>query len=437
MKKIVTFYLLLFISCATGPKPAPSWVMDYPISPDAWIGIGNVTIFGDEYQKIARNKAIEQIAAQIKVHIKSSLTIITTEVNYKVDEFAEEILQSRVNMTLEDVIIVDSYSTGEKYYVLARLNKQQYFERLKKETDEATLIAQDLIIKSENGPSIGSLSNYVKAIKAISPFLDQFPVVSYQGSDQKIYPLLLRLFRGYNDRYEIVVSPENPSIKALIDENVSLSILVIDNRKNSPISNVSIDVRWVGGTESFRIVTNENGNATFVLDRHWAVEKNQILSFQVNYDAFMDPEVEPLIDYNTPVKEVNVDVVGPKIFFTYEISNLGEKVTVSNLPVAVKKHFINNFSSEFVAKSNFADLELKLIVSTIEKSKRINENYPHMIYANGQIEIINIKTGEEILSNNIKTKGGDFNSKEVAGIRAIDNLAKKFGSNNLFSTKKE
>ena len=437
MKKILTFYLLLFISCATGPKPAPSWVMDYPISPDAWIGIGNVTIFGDEYQKIARNKAIEQIAAQIKVHIKSSLTIITTEVNYKVDEFAEEILQSRVNMTLEDVIIVDSYSTGEKYYVLARLNKQQYFERLKKETDEATLIAQDLIIKSENGPSIGSLSNYVKAIKAISPYLDQFPVVSYQGRDQKIYPLLLRLFREYNDRFEIVVSPEKPSIKALIDENVSLSILVIDNRKNSPISNVSIDVRWVGGTESFRIVTNENGNATFVLDRHWTVEKNQILSFQVNYDAFMDPEVEPLIDYNTPVKEVNVDVVGPKIFFTYEISNLGEKVTVSNLPVAVKKHFINNFSSEFVAKSNFADLELKLIVSTIEKSKRINENYPHMIYANGQIEIINIKTGEEILSNNIKTKGGDFNSKEVAGIRAIDNLAKKFGSNDLFSTKKE
>ena len=167
------------------------------------------------------------------------------------------------------------------------------------------------------------------------------------------------------------------------------------------------------------------------------MEKNQILSFQVNYDAFMDPEVEPLIDYNTPVKEVNVDVVGPKIFFTYEISNLGEKVTVSDLPVAVKKHFINNFSSEFVAKSNFADLELKLIVSTIEKSKRINENYPHMIYANGQIEIINIATRETILSNNIKTKGGDFNSKEVAGIRAIDNLAKKFGSNNLFSTKKE
>jgi|ETNmetMinimDraft_2_1059921.scaffolds.fasta_scaffold11191_2 hypothetical protein len=437
MKKILTFYVLLFISCATGPKPAPSWVMDYPTSPDAWIGIGYVTISGDEYREIARNKAIEQIAAQIKVHIKSSLTIITTEVNYKVDEFAEEILQSRVNMTLEDVIIVDSYSTGEKYYVLARLNKQQYFERLKKETDEATLIAQDLIIKSENGPSIGSLSNYVKAIKAISPFLDQFPVVSYQGSDQKIYPLLLRLFRGYNDRYEINVSPARPSIKALIDENVPLFITVKNNHDNSAIADVPIDVRWVGGTESFRIVTNENGNATFVLDRHWAVDKNQILSFHMNYDAFMDPEVEPLIDYNTPVKEVNVDVVGPKIFFSYDISNLDEKVAVPNLPAAVKKHFINNFSSEFVAKRNFADLELKLIVSIIEKSERINENYPHMIYANGRIEIVNIATGETILSNNIKTKGGDFNSKEVAGIRAIDNLAKEFGSNDLFSTKKE
>ena len=101
MKKILTFYLLLFISCATGPKPAPSWVMDYPISPDAWIGIGNVTISGDEYQKLARNKAIEQIAAQIKVHIKSSLTIITTEVNYKLDQFYERLKETSLSGGVE------------------------------------------------------------------------------------------------------------------------------------------------------------------------------------------------------------------------------------------------------------------------------------------------------------------------------------------------
>ena len=84
---------------------------------------------------------------------------------------------------------------------------------------------------------------------------------------------------------------------------------------------------------------------------------------------------------------------------------------------------------------NFADLELRLLVSTFEKSKRINEDYPYVIYANGQIEIINITTGEEILSNNIKSKGGDFNSKDIAGIRAIDNMVKKFSNNNLFSKK--
>ena len=74
--------LLLVVSCTTGPKPAPDWIINQPTSPDAWIGIGYSAVSGDRYRETARNKAIDEIASQIEVHIESSLKTITTEMNY-------------------------------------------------------------------------------------------------------------------------------------------------------------------------------------------------------------------------------------------------------------------------------------------------------------------------------------------------------------------
>ena len=352
-------------------------------------------------------------------------------------EYNKSITETRIETNLKFVEFVDNHQTKNTYYVYARLNKQKYFERIRKEIAEAAGIALDLINKSEIGPSITSQSNYLQALKEINPYLDQFPIVSYQGRDEQIYPLLLRLFRENNDRMEIVVKPESPIIKAFLDENVSLSITVVDNRNNNPIPNVPIAVRWKGQTESAKVITSEYGKATFVLDRHWVVEKYQVLTLEIDYESIMIPEVEPMVDFTPITKELNVDVVGPKIFLSSDIKNMGNNIMDSALPAAVKNHFIGYFSSEFVSRRNLAELELKLSVTTFEKTKRMNEDFPHIIYGNGVVELIDISNGDQILSNNIKSKGGDFTSKEVAGIRAIDNLAKQFENRDLFGNKND
>ena len=441
MRYALFLFCFLIGSCGTKPLISTDQLASAKTNNTFWYGSGVVRIDDSiDYQKTARDRALNKIAEQLKVEINSSLIDIQEAygvgLSAKVSEYNKISIESRVeNTKLENVEFIDEMKKTGYYHVVARLNKQQYYARLNKQTDEAKRIALDLILISEQGPSIQTLSNYVSALKAISPYLDKYPEVSYQNRNQKLYPLLLRLFRDYNDRFEIVVSPEKPLIKALIDENVSIFITVTDKRDNSPISDVPIDVGWVGGDESFRIVTNQMGEAKFELDRHWVVDKNQALSFNVSYASFMDSEIELLVGSNPPSKEVNVDVIGPKIFLSQKIINLGNKIVDTSLPSAVKRHFIENYSSEFVSKSKYADLELRLVVSTIEKSKRMNENYPYMIYANGRIEIINIATGEEIFTINLKSKDGDFDSKEMAGIRAIDKLAKKFGSSDLLNTK--
>jgi len=425
-----------------GPKPPSPTDSTAKTDSKYWYGSGLVRIDNDtDYQKTARTRAGVKIAEQLKVEINSS--IIDMQEAYgvglsaKVNEYNKVTIESRVNTTLENIEYVDEFKKKGNYHVVARLNKQMYYEKIRKEVEQASTIAMDLINNLEPGPSIISLSNYLKAVKAINPYLDQYPKGLYKGVNEQIYPLLLRLFRENNDRMDIAVKPEKPIIRAFLDENVSLSITVVDNRNNNPIPNVPIAVNWKGQTESSTVITNEKGKATFVLDRHWVVEKNQVLTLEVNYESIMIPEVEPLVDFTPTTKELNVDVVGPKIFLSSDIKNMGNNITDSALPAAVKKHFIDYFSSEFVSRRNKAELELKLSVTTFEKTKRMNEDFPHIIYGNGVVELIDISNGDQILSNNIKSKGGDFTSKEVAGIRAIDNLAKQFENRDLFGNKND
>ena len=289
------------------------------------------------------------------------------------------------------------------YTVVARLNKKQYAENIRKEVAQATTIAMDMINNLESGVSITSLSNYIKAIKTITPYLDQYPKRITEGKEEQIYPLLLRLFRDNNDRIDIKVQPDKPVIRALLDENVNLLINTRDIKNNKPIPNVPIVVAWGDQSEEAKVISNAKGKATYVLDRHWVVKKNQVLTLKVDYESIMIPEVEPMVDYTPITKELNIDVVGPKIFLSSDITNMGNNITGSALPAAVKKHFIDYFSSEFVSRRNQAELELKMEVTTFEKTKRMNENYPHVIYGNGIIELIDISNGDQILSNNIKS----------------------------------
>ena len=57
--------------------------------------------------------------------------------------------------------------------------------------------------------------------------------------------------------------------------------------------------------------------------------------------------------------------------------------------------------------------------------------------SNLRLELIDISNGDQILSNNIKSKGGDFSSREIAGVRAIENLGKKFDNKDLFGNKND
>ena len=437
MYKYIILSICIFLYTCGPKSPSPTDRTNIPTTNDLyWYGSGEVRISEyDDYQGTARSRAQAKIAEQLEVQINSSIVDMQEAygvgLSAKVNEYNKVTIKSRVSKTINNIEYAKEWKKKGIYTVVARLNKQQYWENIRKEVDQAKTIAMDMVSNSGSKVSMESLSNYAKAIEAINPYIDQYPKSIYDGNEEQVYPLLVRLLRDHNDRIDITVQPDKPVIRALLDENVKLSISTIDNKTKQSISNIPIVVTWGKESLDAKVITNTKGKATYVLDRHWAATKNQVLTLQVDYKDIMKPDIEAMLDISPRKKEINVNVVGPKIYISSNIKNLDTKITDSALPSAVKKHFIDFYSSEFVSKRSQADIELKLKVKTFEKTKRMSSDYPHIIYCDGVLELIDLANGDQILSNNITSKDGDFSSKEVAGIRAIERLAKEFGDRDL------
>ena len=424
MKKILTFYLLLFISCATGPKPAPTWVMDYPTSPDAWIGIGYVKISGDEYREIARNKAIEEIAAQIEVHIKSSLKIITTEVNYKVDEFAESIIQSRVNMTLEDVKIVDLYSTGVEYYVYVELRYSDYYRRIELKKQKAINTAIDYMTTAENNLSIESFRYLSRSLEEIKPFMDLPLKAEYpKGSGQKI-----NLFSTINiltgDLIKrIVLTCDKSEISTIIgmrNEHV-FKVRCVDKQTGKPLSNIPLNASMNGNNITENVITSETGEAVFHLFK--VTDRRPVQYFDITVDL---SEIEGNIDFtNLAIVNVKVNAKSPTIFIKITEKNLNKLVANPFVMPAIKEFFVETYGAEFTNSKKQSDFYISAEVNTTAKSMAQNEYGIFQAYGDGTISIFDTSTEKELYQkskNNVM--GADFTSIEGAGRNALKKMVK-------------
>ena len=82
------------------------------------------------------------------------------------------------------------------------------------------------------------------------------------------------------------------------------------------------------------VLTNKKGKATFVLDRHWVVEKNQVLTLEIDYESIMIPEVEPMVVFTPITKELNVDVIEAG----FAASSPGDFQSVRKISKEVKKY---------------------------------------------------------------------------------------------------
>ena len=430
---------LLFYSCA-GTQPGwPNQLEDDPqYSQDSefWYGTGQANIGDASYQQVARSRALNIIAEQLEVEIKSSIIDVQEQygvgLSGKGNEYNKVTIESRVNTNLENIEYFDENKKKGIYYISARLNKERYFNIIRKQVEQASAISLNHIKSASENELMGALSHYLQALESINPFLDQYPEVNYQSQQKELYPLLVDLINTSNSNINISMINEDVSIKSIVDDSKVLKIKCIDKSNGKPLAGIPIEIFWDMEDQNSSIITNSDGIANYEIKRIWSAAKNQVIKFQINYDDLYLKTLEQILRLDPKVFETNINIEGPKIFLSATVQNLGKVIDHKGLSATIKKYFVDLSSAEFVKNRPKADLELKYYINTEEKSKRLNNKYPFFVYATGSLSIIRIENNEEIYSINLpESKGADFNQNIIAGKRAIKNLQKEINDEGL------
>ena len=430
---------LLFYSCA-GTQPGwPNQLEDDPqYSQDSefWYGTGQANIGDASYQQVARSRALNIIAEQLEVEIKSSIIDVQEQygvgLSGKGNEYNKVTIESRVNTNLENIEYFDENKKKGIYYISARLNKEKYFNIIRKQVEQASAISLNHIKSASENELMGALSHYLQALESINPFLDQYPEVNYQSQQKELYPLLVDLINTSNNNINISMINEDVSIKSIVDDSKIVKIKCIDKSNGKPLAGIPIEIFWDMEDQNSSIITNSDGIANYEIKRIWSAAKNQVIKFQINYDDLYLKTLEQILRLDPKVFETNINIEGPKIFLSATVQNLGKVIDHKGLSATIKKYFVDLSSAEFVKNRPKADLELKYYINTEEKSKRLNNKYPFFVYATGSLSIIRIENNEEIYSINLpESKGADFNQNIIAGKRAIKKLLKEIDDKDL------
>ena len=435
MIKNTSFFIFCLFLVSCGLKPGlndiennkPNWISRQPSDDSFWYGVGISNVNIDNPRQVARQRAFSEIAEQLKVNIKSSLTDVMQATNNDFEEYSKSIIETRVDASLEYVENLDSYQDKHRQYVLARLDKNRYYLKIKRKKEEAISKAEHLLTQSFVDMSSSSLSNISLAIETINPFIDLFPMLSDPYSNgKKVNAIIVaeKMIRKYNEDLELQFSPTSIDAMALINDNKKIVINLKSNNRNTKVSNLRINVRLNDKKSDEFFITDKNGRAEYQLKQLNIPSGNHVFIFTLDYENMMSQKAQQIVQVIPKEYSLDVKLKSPKIYFDGNVSNLGEQINNSSVFSALKECLEDNYSSTFIDSKIESDIMLKVVVSTEQRSKRLGDNYPFFVYATGSISVINNKTSEEVLNSVFKdSKGADFNSIEKAGLNALKKLS--------------
>ena len=352
MKKYVLFLFVVYsLSCSSRPKVSYS----KRATNLYWYGNGTSIIDKTDYREAARNRALSAIASQLEVEIKSNITDMQEAygvgLNATVNEYNRVVTESRINTNLRNIEYIDEYEKKGRYYISARLNKQNYLREVEQKKTEALNKTEELLINSIKSISTNSLSNISIAIESIFPFLDYFPKIQNplkNGDEEYVMNIAEQMVRMYNDDLEVSFSPKTVNTKAFVENNKRVIIKVKSKSEIASVSNLRLLVRLNEKDNNEFIMLDKNGQAEYKLGRMEVPVGNHSLFFSLDYQSMMTEKALELVNVIPREYSLEISLEAPKIYFDGNVLNLGNKVKNSPIYSSLKECLEDNYSSVLV-----------------------------------------------------------------------------------------
>ena len=434
LKYLIPLFLpvLFVISCSSAPeiKPyvpdiEPEWVINEPKSDDYyWVGIGIIEKpLPDDYRWRAQQRALNEIASHIKVHVTGSATDIFQELNYNVDEYFEATIKTRVDQNINDVEYVDHYESKSEFKAYARLSKKKYFAELARKREKAVSTSLELIAKSEPF-NVNSFNYMSSALLEIRPYLDQDLDVNIPESSQKKVNLAtyikIKLF-DYIDRIEFIPETDPYILKIHSEDGSFYKANCIDKKTSKVLAQIPVLYQVNDQGELLPGISNTDGVLSLNPFLDGKISNPEHISHSLDLSKLVDTSIISILAPMVRNTKVTFNIKGPDFAMRSDEKNLGKKLDPPFISSAIKEYFVVNLSGKFTTENN-ADYIITLTVNTVPRSEELDAYGFYYVYANAELSIMSSIDNKQLYSKSItQVKGGHVDLK-LAGNKALDKL---------------
>ena len=287
----------LLISCASTQEvaaPAPSWVMQSPVRPGYYVGIGSASKLAHplDAESVAKQNALDNLSREIRVQVQSSNTSSTLQVNGWLSESFNAESRSTSNEDLQGFTLVDTYATETEVMVYYELNKAKHAQLQDSKRTSALNVAWGHLQSAKDARKEAQVQQAVDAairgLDAIRPFMDR-PLIheSADGTRTAVPDSLVRMLDDCMAGLQLQAEESIMTLEVQSSFRGTAHITVLLDGKPAP--NVELTYRYKRSDFPTRgsVVTDAQGIAHIVLEKFEPSVEESILEVQVDAQSFV------------------------------------------------------------------------------------------------------------------------------------------------------
>jgi hypothetical protein len=441
VKRIFTL-LLIISACSPRVQPPdpealkPSWLKTEPYQDGYYTGIGHSIKDGtNNYIQAAKKSAFDDLVSQIKVNVSSTSVLSQLEVDLKLKEQYEQIIQTTAADEIEEFELVDAWEDAQNYWVYYRLSIARYRQIKEEQKRNATLLATDYFVKGRSAEQAGerlqAISYYFQAFRSIEKYLGEAIRTTVNDKEILLVNEIYAAIQGMLDKINLRLDPSEISVnRRLAQSSYAVNAKAI-NTDNTPFVNLPLIAGFEKGEGDIfpDYKTNESGSSKILLNRIGSKDLEQTVVVKVNIDALSGSSKSPIYNliahtFNVPRSQVMLKVQRPVVYMTADEKSLGS--SRSNYQISNKlKNLLSRNGFEFTDNKNSADLWFDIKADS-EKGSVSGSIY--ITYLTSVIKVMAMKEGKEIYAttlDRVKGYGLDYDKSSIdAYNKALETLEK-------------
>lgn len=443
MKRIFTLFFIL-TACSAKVQPPdpegqkPAWLKTEPYQEGYYTGIGHsIKVGTNNYVQAAKKSALEDLVSQIRVNVSSTSVLSFLEVDKKLQEQYEQIIQTTAADEIEEFELVDAWEDADNYWVYYRLSIARYRQIKEEQKQNATLLATDYLKKARQAEKAGerlqAVSFYFLAFRSIEKYLGEAIRITIDSQDVLLVNEVYASIQAILDKIQVQVTPSEIALNRRVNQTqhaVVASAFYNDFKK--PAAGLPLRAAFEKGDGDVfpEYKTDETGKSKILINKIGSKDIEQTLAVKVNIEALSGTGTSPIYPLiaktlNVPRAQVNMKIQRPVVYLTAEEKSLGSAKNNYQISNKLKNLLVNN-GFEFTEEKNNADLWFDVKADS-EKGSVSGSIY--ITYLTSVIKVMAMKEGKEIYAttfDRLKGYGLDYDKSSVdAYNKALESLEKE------------